>query len=172
MLGIISSRELRLESRRSRYEDVVELPADTPDVAALDEGLLTLLTVVLAVGLSSTSSSDSSVDVSSSLLDSESALLLSAAGVLCCGKKRLTNGFFSVVAAVLAAVAAAGLLAVLRAGLSRAVENLAAEGARPAAAAAELAELSVDALESLLPERVVFLTAATWAGTGAVDFDC
>lgn len=169
---MVSSRELRLESRRSRYDDVVELPPDTPEVVALDEGLLRLLEVVLDVGLTSTSSSDSSVDVSSSLLDSESALLLSAAGVLCCGRKRLTNGFFSVVAAGVAVAdvdePAAGR--VVRAGLSRAVENRAAEGALPAAA--ELAELSVEALESLLPERVVFLTAATWAGTGAAGLDC
>lgn len=50
-----------------------------------------------------------------------------------------------------------------RAGLSRARELLGT------ATAAELVELSVDAVESLLPERVVFLTAATCADTGALD---
>lgn len=171
-MEVVSSRELRLESRRSRYEDVVELPAEMPDVAALEIGLL-LLAVVFDVVLTSSSSSDSSVEVSSSLLDSDSTLLLSAAAVLCCGKKRLTNGFFSVVAAaavvlVVADGAAAGR--VVRAGLSLVAEKRAADGALPAAA--ELAELSVEAVESLLPERVVFLTAATWAGTGAAGFDC
>lgn len=139
---------------------------------ALEAGLVLLLAVVFD-GLTSTSSSDSSVEVSSSLLDSDSTLFLSAGGVLCWGKKRLTKGFFSGVAVLLAAaeadvVAAAGRLE--RAGLSRLTEKRAADGALPAAA--ELAELSVDAVESLLPERVVFLTAATWAGMGAAGFDC
>lgn len=45
----------------------------------------------------------------------------------------------------------------------------AAAVAAAAAAAAALAELSVEALLSLLPERCVFLTAATWADTAGLD---
>lgn len=116
----------------------------------------------------STSSSDSSLEVSSSLLDSLSAFFFSllAAALLCCGRKRLTNGFFSVVGVLLLLAVTALLAGVARerAGLSRARELLGT-----AAAAAELVELSVDAVESLLPERVVFLTAATCADTGALD---
>lgn len=115
---------------------------------------------------SSSSSSDSSEEVSSSVLDSDSSFF--SVVCWCWGKNRLWKGFFSVAGGV------DGVLStdvrVRTAGfVSFAMDDLA--GVDEATAAEEL-ELSVDAVDSLLWERVVFFgLLATPAGVDLVT-DC